>query len=102
MIGGLPRVAIKGKPRLDGDRVALRLKCLATEKCKSVVALKRHGKVLGRVKVSLKRGRARSIEVELNKRGRRILSDGDRVKVQILSKDKQDNGWRSARTVRLG
>ena len=29
-IGGLRRVAIKGKPQLDGNRVAMRLKCVAT------------------------------------------------------------------------
>ena len=102
VIGGHPRVAIKGKPQLDGNRVALRVKCVGTEKCKSVVTLKRNGKVLGREKVSLKRGKTRSIELALNKRGRRVLSDGDRVKVQIQSKDKRGNGWRSTKTVRLG
>jgi Ca2+-binding RTX toxin-like protein len=102
VIGGHPRVAIKGKPQLDGNRVAMRVKCVGTEKCKSVVTLKRKGKVLGREKVSLKRGKTRSIEIALNKRGRRVLSDGDRVKVQIQSKDKRGNGWRSTKTVRLG
>ena len=48
VIGAPPRVAIKGKPRLDGDRVAVRLKCVATQKCKSVVKLKRNGKLLAR------------------------------------------------------
>jgi RTX calcium-binding nonapeptide repeat (4 copies) len=102
VLGGLRRVALRGKPQLDGKHVAMRLKCVATEKCKSVVKLKRNGKVLGRHKVTLKRGKARSIQVKLNKRGRRVLSDGDRVKVQILSKDSDGNGWRSAKTVRLG
>ena len=101
-IGGIPRVAIKGKPQLDGNRVTLRLKCVATEKCKSVVKLKRNGKLLGRANATLKRGKNKDIEIVLNKRGRRVLSDGDRVKVQVLSKDKQGNGWRSAKTVRLG
>ena len=102
VIGGIPRVAIKGKPQLDGNRVALRLKCVATEKCKSVVKLKRNGKLLGRANATLKRGKSKDIEIVLNKRGRRVLSDGDRVKVQVLSKDKRGNGWRSAKTVRLG
>jgi Ca2+-binding RTX toxin-like protein len=101
-IGGLPKVALKGKPQLDGNRVALRLKCVATAKCKSVVKLKRNGKTLGTDKVTLKRGKTASMEIALNARGRRVLSDGDRVKVQILSKDNQGNGWRSAKTVRLG
>jgi Ca2+-binding RTX toxin-like protein len=102
VIGGLRRVAIKGKPQLDGNRVALRLRCVATEKCKSVVKLKRNGKVLGRAKVTIKRGKSRSIKVALNQRGRRVLSDGARVKVEVQSKDKQGNGWRSTKTVRLG
>ena len=102
VIGGLRRVAIKGKPQLDGNRVAVRLKCVGTEKCKSVVKLKRKGKVLGRGKATLKRGKTRSVDVALNKRGRRLLSDGDRVRVEVVSKDKRGNGWRSAKTVRLG
>ncbi|MGZ8633513.1 MAG: calcium-binding protein [Solirubrobacteraceae bacterium] len=101
VIGGLRRVAIKGKPQLDGNRVALRLKCVATEKCKSVVKLKRKGKVLGRAKVTIKRSKTRSINVTLNKRGRKVLSDGARVKVEVQSKDKRGNGWRSSKTVRL-
>ena len=101
-IGSLARVAIKGKPQLEGDRVAMRLKCVATQKCRSVVKLKSDGKVVGRGKVTMKRGKNRSIEVALNARGRRTLTDGDRVKVQILSKDNQGNGWRSTKTVRLG
>ena len=60
VIGGRPRVAIKGKPQLDGNRVAMRLKCVATQQCKSVVKLKRKGKVLGREKVTLKRGKNRA------------------------------------------
>ncbi len=102
VIGGLPRVAIKGKPELAGNKVALRLKCVATEKCKSVVKLKRNGKLMGKEKATTKRGKTKTVVVDLNRRGRRALSDGDRVKVQVLSKDKQGNGWRSAKTVRLG
>ena len=33
--------------------------------------------------------------------GRRVLHDGSRVKVEVRSKDKQGNGWRSSKTVRL-
>ena len=94
VIGGLPRVAIKGKPELDGNKVALRLKCVATEKCKSVVKLKRNGKLLG-----TREGHAQARQDQDG--GRRpqqarppVLSDGDRVKVQVVSKDKQGNGWR--------
>jgi hypothetical protein len=101
VLGGFRRVAIKGKPQLDGNRVALRLKCVAAEKCKSVVKLKRNGKVLGRAKVTIKRNKTRSVRVALNKRGRKVLHDGSRVKVEVLSKDKKGNGWRSSKTVRL-
>jgi Ca2+-binding RTX toxin-like protein len=99
--GGLARVAIKGKARLDGDSVAVRVKCVATKRCTSVVKLKRDGKTLGRTKATLKRGKTRSIDVPLTRRGRRALSEGDRVKVQVVSTDSQGNGWRSSRTVRL-
>ena len=102
MLGGLRRVAVKGKPQLNGNRVALRLKCVGTEKCKSVVTLKRKGKVVGRGKATIKRGKRRTVNVALNRRGRRVLSDGSRVKVEVVSKDKQGNGWRSVKTVRLG
>ena len=102
VIGGLPRVAIKGKPELAGNRVAVRLKCVATEKCKSRVVLKHKGKVMGRDTLTMKRGKGKTAVVALNKRGRRALDEGDRVKVQVLSKDKQGNGWRSAKTARLG
>jgi hypothetical protein len=102
VIGGLARVSVKGTAQLDGDSVAVRVKCVATRSCKSVVKLKRNGKTLGRAKATLKRGKRRSIDVALNKRGRRVLSDGDRVKVQVVSKDSQGNGWRSSKTVRLG
>jgi hypothetical protein len=102
VLGGFRRVAIKGKPQLDGRHVAMRLKCIAAEKCRSVVKLKRNGKVLGRAKVTVKRNKTRSINVALNKRGRRVLHDGSRVKVEVQSKDKRGNGWRSTKTVRLG
>jgi Ca2+-binding RTX toxin-like protein len=101
VLGGHRRVAIKGKPQLNANRVALRLKCVATEKCKSVVTLKRNGKVLGRAKATIKRNKTRSVRVKLNKRGRRVLHDGSRVKVEVKSKDKQGNGWRSSKTVRV-
>jgi hypothetical protein len=102
VIGGIPRVAIKGTPQLDGSHVVLRLKCVATASCKSVVKLKRAGKLVGKGKATLKRGKSRDVEIVLNRRGRRVLADGDRVKVQVVSKDKRGNGWRTARTVRLG
>jgi Ca2+-binding RTX toxin-like protein len=100
-IGGLPKVALKGKPQLDGNRVALRLKCVATAKCKSAVKLKHKGKTVGSDKVTLKRGKTASMEIGLNARGRRVLSDGDRVKVQIDSRDANGNGWRTNARVTL-
>jgi hypothetical protein len=64
--------------------------------------LKHKGKVMGRDTLTMKRGKGKTAVVALNKRGRRALDEGDRVKVQVLSKDKQGNGWRSAKTARLG
>ena len=102
VVGGRARVAIKGKARLDDGTVAVRVKCVATQTCKSAVKLKAGGKTLGRAKATMKRGKNRTIEVALNARGRRVLSDGDRVKVQVVSKDREGNGWRSSKKVRLG
>ena len=102
VIGGVPKVALKGRPQLDGNRVALRMKCIASAKCKSVVALKHKGKALGRGRVSLARGQTRTVAIALNSRGRRVLSAGDRVKVQVDSKDQRGNGWRTSARVRLG
>jgi Ca2+-binding RTX toxin-like protein len=101
VIGGQPRVAIKGKPQLEGDSAAVRLKCVATQKCRSVVKLKAGGKTLGRGKATLKRNKTKTVDVELNRRGLRSLSAGDRVKVQVVSKDNRGNGWRSVKTVRI-
>ncbi|MET0817356.1 MAG: calcium-binding protein [Solirubrobacteraceae bacterium] len=101
VIGGLPRVAIKGKPQLEGDSAAVRLKCVATQKCRSVVKLKAGGKTLGRGKATMKRNKTKTVDVELNRRGLRSLSAGDRVKVQVVSKDNRGNGWRSQKTVRV-
>jgi Ca2+-binding RTX toxin-like protein len=101
VIGGLPRVAIKGKPRLEGDSAAVRLKCVATQKCRSAVKLKAGGKTLGRGKATLKRNKTKTVDVELNRRGLSSLSAGDRVKVQVVSKDNRGNGWRSVKTVRV-
>jgi hypothetical protein len=100
-IGGRAKVALKGKPQLDGNRVALRMKCVASATCKSVVKLKRNGKTLGREKATLKRGRTKSLDIALNRRGRRVLSDGDRVKVQVVSRDDQGNGWRTTARVKV-
>ena len=50
---------------------------------------------------TIKRNKTRSVRVKLNKRGRRVLHDGSRVKVEVKSKDKQGNGWRSSKTVRV-
>ena len=80
----------------------MRLKCVATREVQERREAQAQRQVARPRQGTLKRGKTRSVEVELNKRGRRVLSDGDRVKVQVRSKDKQGNGWRSSKTVRLG
>ena len=95
---------MKGKPQLDGNRVALRLKCVATEKCKSVVKLKRKRQgARPRQGLTLKRGQTTTWSVALNKRGRRVLSDGDRVKVQVALEGQAGQRLAvDAKTVRVG
>ena len=66
------------------------------------MTLKRNGKVVGRGKATIKRDKTRSVEVALNKRGRRVLSRRrPRQGARSVSKDKQGNGWRSTKTVRV-
>ncbi len=103
VIGGIPRVAIKGTPQLDGNSVALRPRSASRPRsARASSSSSAAGSCSARARPRSSAAQSKDVEVALNKRGRRVLSDGDRVKVQVVSKDKRGNGWRSAKTVRLG
>jgi Ca2+-binding RTX toxin-like protein len=103
VLGGLPRVALVGKPELDGNRVALRLRCVASERCKGKVKLRRAGKLLGAKKFHIAHGDADTVRVKLNRRGGNLVANGSsvRVKLRIVAHDKHGNGWRTATRVKL-
>jgi Ca2+-binding RTX toxin-like protein len=102
VLGGLPRVARVGEVALDGNVVALRLRCVATERCRGNARLRHAGRKLGGKKFELGRGDAKTIRVKLNRRGRRyVAADGKRMKLQINARDKQGNGWRTTTPVKL-
>jgi Ca2+-binding RTX toxin-like protein len=102
VIGGLPRVALKGKAELDGDVVAMRLRCVATERCKGKLRLRHAGKVLGSKKFNIAHGHSKTVRVKLNKRGLRYVdAGGTRMKLRIVAHDKQGNGWRTTTPINL-
>ena len=103
VIGGLPRVAIKGKPQLDGDRVALRLKCVATAEVQERRQAQAQGQAArprqGHAQARQERSRWTSRST-----GAAAASSPTATASRCRSsrKDKRGNGWRSAKTVRLG
>ncbi|HKH17248.1 MAG TPA: calcium-binding protein [Solirubrobacteraceae bacterium] len=103
VLGGRLKVALLGKAKLKGDAVALRLRCVATERCKGKVKLRRGGKTLGSKQFNIARGHSKAVKVKLNARGRRLAAGGKdvRVKLRIDARDRQGNGWRTTAGVRL-
>jgi Ca2+-binding RTX toxin-like protein len=105
-IGGRLRVLMPGKPKLDGDAVAVKLHCIASKRCKSKVVLRHDGKTIGKKKlVRIGDGEKKTVRVKLNKRGLRVLAgdtDGKlKIKVRVDTKDKNGNGWRVAERATL-
>jgi Ca2+-binding RTX toxin-like protein len=105
-IGGRLRVLMPGKPKLDGDAVAVKLHCIANKRCKSKVVLRHDGKTIGKNKlVRIGDGNKKTVRVKLNKRGLRVLAadtDGKlEIKVRVDTKDKNGNGWRVAERATL-
>jgi Ca2+-binding RTX toxin-like protein len=104
-LGGRLKVRMVGKPRLDGDAVDVRLRCIANERCKSKVVLRHGGKTIGKQSVRIRDGKRKTVSVELNRRGLRALagdSDGSlRIKVRVDTRDQDGNGWRTAKRATL-
>lgn len=102
VLGGELRVAHVGKAALAGNVVALRLRCVATERCKGKAVLRHAGRKLGAEKFKLAGGNTKKIRVKLNRHGRRyVAANGKRVKLRITAHDKQGNGWRTATATKL-
>jgi len=103
VLGGLLRVAPVGKAKVVGNAVALKLRCVAGERCKGTVRLRRGGRTLGSKRFSLDGGDPKKVLVKLNRRGRHVLAGGKiaRIKLRIDARDQQGNGWRSTARIKL-
>jgi Ca2+-binding RTX toxin-like protein len=102
VLGGLPTVAVVGKAELDGNRVALRLRCLASQRCNGNVRLKHAGRLLGSKKFHVAHGQTKTVRVKLNRRGRNyVAAGGERMKLRIVARDKHGNGWRTTAPIKL-
>ena len=103
--GGRLRVLMPGKPKLDGDAVALKLHCIANQRCESKVVLRHDGHRIGKKLVRIGDGKQKTVRVKLNRRGLRALAgdtDGAlKIKVRVDTKDKKGNGWRVAERATL-
>jgi hypothetical protein len=105
VIGGLLRVKVPSHTLVASHGlVALPLNCVGTKRCKGVVRLRSGGKTLAGKKFNIKRG-SKTIGLELNRRGRRLLAhapaNGRRISVQIDAQDAKGNGWRSTDHLKL-
>jgi Ca2+-binding RTX toxin-like protein len=105
VVGGKLRVkALAAKSlALAGNRAAVKLRCVGTQRCNGVAALVRNGKSLGSAKFKLNRRQAKTVRIKLNRRGRSLLararSKDMKVTLRIDARDTAGNGWRtSART----
>ncbi len=107
VIGGGLRVRLAGGA-LDAERgrVAVALRCVATERCRGVVRLRRGDATIGSARFDVRRDRSRTVRVRLTRTGKRLVARsgrrGIRIAVEIDARDRSGNGWRttSRRTLR--
>ena len=83
----------------------LRLRCVATRRCRGTVRLLRGGRTLGTARFTATRRRVKIVRVKLNRRGRRLVARaprrGVRITAQINARDGAGNGWRTTKRIRL-
>ncbi|HEY1276859.1 MAG TPA: calcium-binding protein, partial [Thermoleophilaceae bacterium] len=105
VLGGRLRVKHVGSSlTVHGGAAALKLRCVATAKCRGTAALLYHGKSLGKVRFNLKSGKAKTYRIDLNRRGHRLLaasSKARKVVLRIDAKDNMGNGWRTSDRIKL-
>jgi Ca2+-binding RTX toxin-like protein len=106
VLGGALRVKTIGKVAdVAGGSAAMKLRCVATKRCKGKARLRRGGKTLAAGKFRMERGKNRTVRLKLNKRGRRALrkapAKGLGAKLVIDSRDADGNGWRTTARVRI-
>jgi Ca2+-binding RTX toxin-like protein len=106
VLGGLLRVRLVNRVvDASGGEAALRLRCVATRRCTGTVRLRRGSGSLGAARFAIGRRNVRVVEVDLNRRGRRLVARaprrGLRVRAVIVARDARGNGWRTVTPIRL-
>ncbi len=103
--GGDERVRIARRAKIAGGVATVKLRCVATRRCRGTVLLRYRGKSLGTRRFSATRRRAKVVRVRLNRRGRRLArrvrSRGLRVAAQTRARDAAGNGWSTTSRIRL-
>ncbi len=71
--------------RRKGNRVLLRLRCRGAGRCRGTVKLVSGGKSIGKRRFGIARGKAKTLRVKLNSRGRALVrrSHGRRLKLKL-------------------
>jgi hypothetical protein len=108
VLGGRLRVTTAAKSlKLSGGAAALKLKCVATQRCRGVAALRRGNRTLATARFAMGKNKTQVVKLKLTAAGRRALSrvkfgsKGLRVQLRIDAKDSKGNGWRSTDNLRL-
>ncbi len=106
VLGGLLRVKATAKSaQVERGAAAVRLRCVGTRSCRGKVALLRGGKSLGSAKFRITGRKAKTVRIDVNRRGERALAAasgrGAKVQLRIDAKDAKGNGWRTTDAFRL-
>ena len=106
VLGGRLRVSTKAKSlNVSGGAAALKLKCVATQRCRGLAALRRGNRTLAKARFAMGRSKTQTVKLKLTAAGRRALSragaKGLRVELRIDARDSNGNGWRSTANLRL-
>jgi Ca2+-binding RTX toxin-like protein len=107
VLGGRLRVTTAAKSlNVSGGGAALKLKCVATQRCRGVAALRRGNRTLASARFAMGKNKTQVVKLKLTAAGRRTLSrvkfgsKGLRVQLRIDAKDSRGNGWRSTANLR--
>jgi Ca2+-binding RTX toxin-like protein len=106
VLGGRLRVSTAAKSlNVSGGGAALKLKCVATQRCRGVAALRRGNRTLASARFAMGKSKTQVVKLKLTAAGRRALSRAGgkalRVELRIDAKDSKGNGWRSTANLRL-
>jgi Ca2+-binding RTX toxin-like protein len=108
VLGGRLRVTTKAKTlSRSGGGAALTLKCVATQRCRGVAALRHGNRTIAKARFAMGKNRTQVVKLKFTAAGRRTLSrvkfgaKGLAVQLRIDAKDAKGNGWRSTANLRL-